>query len=159
MKQLSAVLWALIILISLSPAQTKPEQLLSQDDEVRRILVEHIRGPYIAYPERYEIICVSFDDKDPSKELLARLQRISERFKAGSACVIDDDDGSSVKDKKTGKHTVMLYVDRIRKIDAKTISAEAGSYLANMGSEGCLYTLTLEIDVWKISGEEKCWIS
>lgn len=140
-------------------AQIKPEPLLKQDDEVRRILIEHIRGPWIAWPERYEIICISFDKKDPSKELLARLQKVSDRFRPGSACFIDEGDGSSVKNRKTGKSTVMLTVDRIRKSDANTVHAEAGSYLANMGADGCTYTLKLENGTWNMVGEEKCWIS
>jgi len=159
MNYLGIVLLVLALSGTVIKAQTRAERPLSEDDEIRRVLIEHIRGPWVAWPERYEIICVSVDGKDPSKELLIRLQRTSERFKPGSACFIDENDGSSVKDKKTRKTTVMLSVNGIKKANAKTINAEAGSYLANMGADGCTYILKLENGVWNVDGKEKCWIS
>jgi hypothetical protein len=52
-----------------------------------------------------------------------------------------------------------LTVSKLIWVDKNVVQAKAGSYLGNMGSDGCLYTLKKQNDAWEMSSALQCFIS
>jgi|SRR5258707_14357314 len=59
---------------------------------------------------------------------------------------------------RDGKESTYSGVE-LREVLKLKVKADAGSYVGNMGADGCAYTLRLESDQWKVISRETCWVS
>lgn len=98
-------------------------------------------------------------DKDPSPELLEEFNGLLRPVRKASESFISAPDGDVVKDKKTKKDVVLFTVSEIKWINKDEVTLTAGSYMGNMGSDGCLFTIKRIDGVWAISSQKECYIS
>jgi hypothetical protein len=140
-----------------SESAAEKDVVLSSEDALREIVFIHILKPWIAKTEE-GFFCLGVDvNQDLSKSLLKRLQRQTSKIRNDSSCLISDD--STVVDVESGKRGVRFSISKIKWVSETEAKVEAGSYVGNMGSDGCLYSLKKEKGEWRIVKEENCWIS
>jgi hypothetical protein len=141
-------------------AQTTLSEL-SDEDAIRLVVLQKIIGPWIKdRQESLSALYIAVDgDKDPSQALLARFDGLSRPVMKASKSFISHPEGSVVKDKKTKKDGVLLTISRIKWKSKDEVTVTAGSYLGNMGSDGCRYKLKRIDGTWVFVAEAECYIS
>lgn len=170
----------LLIASALSPAfsqntkQSAPEPIrplaqtkeLSDEDSIREVVFKKVIGPWMKefdsslaahFLETYYIAVD--DDKDPSPELLERFSGLLRPVRKASESYVSEPEGNVVKDKKTNKNGVLFTVSRIKWVNKNEVTLTAGSYIANMGSDGCRYSLKRVNGAWSIASKEECFVS
>lgn len=100
------------------------------------------------------------DDKDPGENLLKKIvgnykipiKKVSESFTSAK-------DGDIILNKITKEPGVLFSVSKVNWKNKDEATVSAGSYIGNMGSDGCQYTLKKENGEWKIVGASECYVS
>jgi hypothetical protein len=152
-----------------SPVNQKPvkqEKELSDEDSIRLLILKKIITPWMKefdpslaahYTTTYYIAVDK--NKDPSPELLAKFRGLLRPVRKSSESFISAPDGDVVKDKKTKKDGVLFRVSEIKWITKDEVTLTAGSYMGNMASDGCLFTIKRVDGVWVIDSQKECYIS
>lgn len=132
-----------------------------EEDKIREILFlslfEKWQNPTI---KDLEIYFVSVDwkkKKNPSKNLLEKLQRKYKQVRQITDSTEDSEE--KIIERNTRKKGIIFSVSKINWMNNNEVKVNAGSYLGNMASDGCLYTLKHETKGWIIVSEEQCFIS
>lgn len=128
------------------------------DDEIREVLFLEILGPWIADKSETRSFYLAVDkNKDPSDALLKRLKRKWSNLRKYSESKLSD--RSLVISRTSGESGVRFSISKIKRISKFHVEAEAGSYVGNMSSDGCTFTLKQEKGTWKIISKKLCFIS
>ena len=138
-------------------AQATKEAPLNDNDQIRFVALSVILTPWTSDSADVAAICVSVERKHPGNALLAKLKELSVRVKPKSGCYLDRK--SLARERKTGKKSVILEVVDLKKLSADEAELRGGSYVGNMGADGCTYRLRRENGTWLIAAKEACYIS
>jgi hypothetical protein len=100
-------------------------------------------------------------NENPSENTLKKfadnkvaVKKISELAPTPPETIID-----SLDELLAEKSGVIFSISKLQWKNEFEVLAQAGSYIGNMGSNGCEYTLKKEDGTWKITSEEKCYVS
>lgn len=162
----SAIAISFLIFISIVSAiaqtpvpspKANPEKSLSKEDALREVVFLSILKPWTGR-KNLSLFYLGVDvNQDLSKALLTRLQNQFPNIRNDSDCYIHED--SSVVNDETGERGVRFSLSKIEWLNGDKARVSAGSYMGNMGSDGCDYTVELKKGIWEIALTEKCWIS
>lgn len=135
--------------------------MAAEQDLIREVVFRKVLSHWVVgEPTRPRRFYLAVDDvKDPSKDLLDRLGDLKVPLHKVSECYISAREGDIVKDKKTGKQGDKFSVSKLTWVSDTEVTAVAGSYSGNMGSDSCRYTLRKENGIWAIVGSAECQIS
>jgi len=137
------------------------ETKLNDEDSIREIVFKEILKPRISESRKNQkAYYLSVDGgKDPSENLLKKFAAYQLSIKKVSELSISIEDGDAALDKALKKQGILLYISKLDWKNKDEVTVEAGSYIGNMGSDGCTYTLKREKEEWKISFLENCFVS
>jgi hypothetical protein len=102
---------------------------------------------------------VSINGKDPSDDLVKRLQDIPRRIKKVSASEISKQWRMAVLDKGTGERGIIFRADAIRWVSEDAVEVEGGYHCDGLCGLGVIFTLRRQGGKWVISSERMLWIS
>lgn len=141
--------------------QIVKSQKLTKGDEVRLIVLSEILKPRLSARNiAKEIFYIAVDDnQDPSPALLEKLSKPQMNLMPDSECFLDRDDGDSVRNVSTGERGVRLRVSKIKWLKPTLAELTGGSYVGNMGSDGCKYIVERKDSEWKIVSVTECYVS
>lgn len=147
--------------LDLQTSAAAPTNKLNDEEAIREIVLKTIIKSSINAPgENSQIFYLAVDDdKDPSDDLLKKFGQYPARIKKVSESFLSAPDGDLVLDKITKKPGVIFSVSKITWKNNDEVTVDAGSYIGNMGSNGCKYTLKREKDEWKIVSGQNCFVS
>jgi len=137
--------------------KANPERSLSKEDALREVVFLSILKRWTDRKDLRLFYLGVDENQDLSKLLLTRLQDKFPNIRNDSDCYIDRD--SSVVNDETGERGVRFSISKIAWLNGDKAKVSAGSYVGNMGSDGCDYTLERKKGSWEITLTEKCWIS
>ena len=133
---------------------------LDEEDLIREIVFRKILEQWRAPDASLKAFYLSVEDKDPSENLLKKfVGKYKVPIKKVSDSIIFAPDGDSVLNKNTKEQGVLFSVSKIDWKSKNEVALNAGSYIGNMGSDGCEYMLKKEHDGWKITSADKCYVS
>lgn len=136
------------------------ETKLNDEDSIREIVFKEILKHWIPKSDKnLKAYYLSVDNKDPSENLLKKFTDYKVSIKKVSELTISLEDGNSSLDEALKKQGVLFSISKLDWKNKDEVKTNAGSYLGNMGSDGCLYTLKRENGEWKIISAENCFVS
>lgn len=178
MRIILCVLITGLIFISTASAQELKkdekisESILSEEDIIRESIFNKILWKKkVSNPsEEFQDFYLSVDDgKDPSLKLLNKFADYAAKYnviiKKVSECYISAEDGGAVLNSDSllngvaKKQGVLFSISKLEWKNKNEVTVIAGSYIGNMGSDSCAYTLKRINGDWKIVSAEECVIS
>ena len=143
------------------------KNVLSDEDSIREIVFKKI------LPQKFEVsnsdeylkdFYLDVDGgKDPSNDLLKKINDYYSdtgiKIMKISECYISESLGSVVLNVLTEKQGVLFSVSKIDWENKDEVKVTAGSYIGNLGSNSCRYTLTRRVGKWEITNAESCVVS
>ena len=133
---------------------------LDEEDLIREIVFKKILERWRAPDASLKAFYLSVEDKDPSENLLKKfVGKYKVPIRKFSDSIIFAPDGDTVLNKNTKEQGVLFSISKIDWKNKNEVVVNAGSYIGNMGGDGCDYVLTKENGSWKIISADKCYVS
>lgn len=173
MKVVSIIVINFILFSWAVYSQTKPQETtisvenrkdkivwnLSEDDKIREIVFKKILENRILKPNKSYNYYLAIDNgKNPSKDLLGKLSAdFNIIFKNLSDSLPEKDE--IIPDNFLEGKGMLLRIYKLERNSKEEVKVSGGSYLGNIASDGCDYTLKKKEGKWNIISIDNCYIS
>lgn len=148
---------------------------LSQEDEVREVVFRHLldNNEYSTRGESFGCYCLALgyrerkktvDPSDLFKDILidpshAFMKRFADHKTVYKASVCREKVLDEVRDRRTGKPGLLLFVTDIAWISETEVKVTAEYHMANLASAGFTYIVKLQNGAWNVTDRHMDWIS